>query len=395
MRDTNIENKIESYFYPILASLGNESSDYLLDKWDKFDALSEVNQNKISSKKTAEIIKKMGEELSLDQEKITTLAIIIRDYYLEGIKLENLPATLSKEMGADLKIAKKISDLVIQKIINDDSQEKAYEAQLEKFPISTVLEKYPAIGEQLITSTHIKLKTYPEPVRPSIKNWLADYTFTVGISNHDPIVRGNYLFKNENAVRLSGFDREKLSAILKSFEEKTPLTVNVNTKQIIFSTPERKEFPKNPLVDLSGIDSNAEPAEINRSPKRTETAKESILNLKNPHTLPEPTKTIPNKESYPQQRLAKLRQIAEPDAERLSAWRRDLLQKESPLYADKADENVRFSSPQTFSTEKSKEAPSISRLSFPQLASIAKTDPPTPKRPLPKNVVDLREENSM
>jgi hypothetical protein len=385
---------------PMLVSVtknpDEETEEQFIATHDKFITLDEITKDKLAAPETATKIQSIGKSHNLVLVQTSDIARTIRNYYFGEIKLENFPAILSKEMGVNLETAQKISDLVIQKIINDDSQEKAHEAQLDKLSISVALEKYPAISEQLITSTHIKLKAYSEPVRPSIKNWLEDYTFTVGISNHDPIVRGDYLYKNENAIRLSNNDREKLSTILKSFEEKTPLTVNVNTKQIIFSAPERKEFPKNPLVDLSNMDSNAETAEINRSPKRTETAKESVLNLKNPPTPPEPPKKIQNQESYPQQRLAKLRQKAEPDAERLSAWRRDLPQKESPLYADKADKNVRFSSPQTLSTEKPtekpKETPSISRLSFPQLASIAKTEPSTPKRPMPKNVVDLREE---
>lgn len=243
-----------------------------------------------------------------------------------------------------------------------DEEMQKQKAQIEKIPINIALEKYPELGEQLITSTHIKLKIFPEPVRPSIKNWLSDYTFTVGISNHDPIVRGNYLFKGENTRTLSGTDRDKLTAILKSFEEKTPLAVNSNTKQIVFIAPERKEVPQRPAMNPAVTRNNFEPTEIRRGREN---------NLSSQRT------------SVPQQRF-------QTDEERISAWRRDLPQKETLENGNSAG-NIHFSSPQTFSTEKPAENPRPIQKNYSTPTPIAKINYSAP-RPMPKNVVDLREE---
>jgi hypothetical protein len=228
------------------------------------------------------------------------------------------------------------------------------EMRIENLPIDIAMEKYPELGEQLITSSHIKLKIFPEPVRPSIKNWLSDYTFTVGISNHDPIVRGNYIFKGENARLLSQEDRAKLTAILKSFEEKMPLAVNVNTRQIVFSLPEKRVLPQ--------AQNNFPSTETRRMPENY---------------------TQPRRIQEPQPRF-------QTDEERISAWRRNLPQKEE-LENKPVASNVHFSSPQTFSTEKPPETVRPIQPNYPQKAPTAKINYVAP-RPMPKNVVDLREE---
>ena len=238
--------------------------------------------------------------------------------------LELEPWILEEEKEKALEEKKKTEEL------------KTFASQLEKLPITIAIQKHPELGEQLITQNRIKLAVFPDPVRPSIKNWLADYSYVIGLSNRDPIVRGDYLFKSENGRTLNSQDREKLAEILKSFEEKTPLTVNTKTKQIIFLPPTEKRSEK-PLLAQPTFASN--PA----SP------------------------------------------VFATDNDRLSAWRKNLPQKET---LEKEPQNlmpekISFSSPQTFSTEK-----------------IERTAPATPKpkniypagRPMPRNVVNLREE---
>ncbi len=242
----------------------------------------------------------------------------------------------------------------------EDEIIRKQQSQLENMPIELALEKYPELGEQLITSNHIKLKVFPEPVRPSIKNWLSDYTFTVGISNHDPIVRGNYLFKSENGRPLSSQDREKLTAILKSFEEKTPISINGNTKQVVFAAPEKREIPQRPTMNPGATRNNFEPAEIQRG-----------------------------QGNYPtRQTISGGQQRFQTDEERIAAWRRDLPQKEALRNGNTA-ENIKFSSPQTFSTEKSPEIPKPLQKNYPAPTPIARINYSTP-RPMPKNVVDLK-----
>ncbi len=304
---------------PMLVSVtknpDDETEEQFIATHDHFIELDEITKNKLATSETASEIQAIGKNCNLKLVQMSDIARAIRSYYFGELTLEDMPFYLAKEIPIDLSKAKEISQIIIQKIINDDSQEKAYQSQLEKLPIDVAVKRYPELGEQLVTSDYIKLKSFFEPVRPSIKNWLSDYTFNIGISNHDPVVRGNYLFKNENAQKLSQQDRDKLSQILKSFEEKTPLAVNTNTRQVVFSAMANQE------------------------------------------------KT----------------QTFQTDEERLSAWRKNLPLKETLENKNNNQpetNNIRFSSPQKFSTEK------------PQMISPKYSSP----RPMPKNVVDLREE---
>lgn len=109
---------------------------------------------------------------------------------------------------------------------------------LVKMTLQEALRKYPELGEQIITPLKITLKSFPQPVRPSIKNWISDYTFNVGYDSHNSIVRNNYLFKNPNTQYLSAQDRNRLAYLLKAFDENEMVSVDVNGKEIIFPSAE-------------------------------------------------------------------------------------------------------------------------------------------------------------
>ncbi|HAT73734.1 MAG: hypothetical protein US30_C0005G0029 [Candidatus Moranbacteria bacterium GW2011_GWF2_36_839] len=125
---------------------------------------------------------------------------------------------------------------------NITSKNQGEHIRIEQLSLSDALKKFPEIGEQLITSMRIKLKNFPEPVRPSINNWLSDYTFNLGFESHSAMDRGTYLFRNENAKILNLTDREKISFLLKAYDENSLIDVNVNTKQIVFPKHETSTF---------------------------------------------------------------------------------------------------------------------------------------------------------
>ncbi|MFZ2975171.1 MAG: hypothetical protein WA055_00895 [Candidatus Moraniibacteriota bacterium] len=122
---------------------------------------------------------------------------------------------------------------------NSISNSQEEQTKIEQLFLPDALKKFPEIGEQLVTSMRIKLKNFPEPVRPSISNWLSDYTFSLGFESHSAMDRGTYLFRNENAKVLNSTDREKISFLLKAYDENSLVDVNVNTKQIVFSRHEQ------------------------------------------------------------------------------------------------------------------------------------------------------------
>jgi len=95
-------------------------------------------------------------------------------------------------------------------------------------------------------------------VRPSLKNWLADYTFTLGQDKHTAMDRGIYLFQSGNGKRLASQDRQKLAYILKAFDESFPVTINKDVKRIIFRAATETSEPSSPNVKAQIIPNQAQ-----------------------------------------------------------------------------------------------------------------------------------------
>lgn len=107
--------------------------------------------------------------------------------------------------------------------------------------IEEAMEKYPRVGEQLVTSAPIVLKPFPQPVRPSIKNWIADYHHTLGVGEHGIMERGSYLYNNPNTRTLTEGERKKLALLLKSVDDNTPLSVDAGRQEVAFANPEASD----------------------------------------------------------------------------------------------------------------------------------------------------------
>lgn len=160
-------------------------------------------------------------------------------------------------------------DLVNEKIYDSPVKEKTANAktpinyegvqpqsEIEKLPLSSALEKYPKLGEQAITSARIKLNKYPEPARPSIKNWLSDYTYTMGFDPHDSATRGIYLFQNQNTRSLNQSDRQKLNYVLKVYDTNEEISIDPDSQKVIFPKMEDPRPKSNPT---------SQPGQLSRS----------------------------------------------------------------------------------------------------------------------------------
>lgn len=225
-------------FTPVTKNPDDETEEQIMTRHRKFLNLPEPVKDKLASVEISEKIQKIGTYFKLELLQLADISRTIRNYYFSELKLEDMPFLLAKEMNVDLTKAKEITQVVIDKIINDRSQEEAYQSGLEQLLIPDALKKYPEIGEQLITANRIKIKSFPDLARPSLKNWLADYHFTLDRGSHNSVERSNYLFHTGNTQTLSTSDRQKLSYLLKCLDENIPVTVSKSAKQII--------FPKNP-----------------------------------------------------------------------------------------------------------------------------------------------------
>ena len=413
--DTNKQKiNTEGYFYPILASLNNDSKDAILEKWDKFDALPETAKYKVSSKAIADKIKGLSALFKLGIDQIDSLSGSIRSYYFGELRKEDLPFAVAKETGLELTRAKEISKAIVDKIINDRSYEESYQANHENTPVQIALKKYPEIGEQLITSDRITLKSFPSPVRPSIKNWLADYNFLMGYDRErSGIERTNYLFHNANTQKMSPAERERLSLILRSYDENYPLTVNKNTKQVVFpqTTPKPAGSPASinfrkddvpPLRQPSGIPGRGH---IDTNRPRPQAAPRFIKSTSPGPTVqpaaPQPVvhPTVryaprPANQPLPRQAIhqpakhaAPASQLPRPDAP-LPQGKLEI--KEPPQAPKKEDGSVRFTSPHTLPFEKNQAGNLQPYKITPFSAGSNENEPEEDTKPT-KNIINLKE----
>lgn len=120
------------------------------------------------------------------------------------------------------------------------SQQEHKQESFIKSSLSDALKKLPNLGEQLITSAPLKLRVFPEAVRPSIKNWITDYYDALGKGTHGTIERGNYLFHSENGKRLTSMERRRLAEVLKSLDDGSELSIDTQNQRIIFGNEEKK-----------------------------------------------------------------------------------------------------------------------------------------------------------
>lgn len=155
--------------------------------------------------------------------------------------------------------------------------------RLITLPFNEALKKYPEFGEQLITSERIRIQNFPDSVRPSIKNWLADYTSIFGYEKTDLVKMEQYLFKSANGKNLDNRSRERLAFMLRAFNENRPVTLQENTKTLVF-----QEMPNVPAAPASISSVSFSPISSKR-----EQMPEGELNFSYPQKMPFEKQSVP------------------------------------------------------------------------------------------------------
>ncbi|MFA5994412.1 MAG: hypothetical protein WC823_05635 [Parcubacteria group bacterium] len=260
-----------------------------------------------------------------------------------------------------------------------DRWQKEAAPTILQLPFSQALKEIPELGEQLLTAERIHILNFPDPVRPSLKNWLADYTSYFGYEKHSAVEIGNYLFHSANTERLSPAARQKLTYLFTAFNDNAPLNINKNLKQIVFpimSAPTAHKTPSAPVNTPSTAPVRNSFYEEDEKPKL---ATSPAAAYQKPGTTT--SQITPPKTHTPTSQINN----PKPSTNRFS-----------------------FSSPQKLPYEDA--APTRGRISFATPAAPANlpTDDrqttvtrantivlqkkPTPPRPIGQNVVDLRQE---
>ncbi|MEI7750074.1 MAG: hypothetical protein WCJ25_03655 [Candidatus Moraniibacteriota bacterium] len=184
------------------------------------------------------------------------------EYFTDAAKLGEEWKTKKSEPVISLEEAKKkVFELEPWLLEKDEDEEDEQtepvliEASREKLPLLSAIGKYPRLGEQQISTERLTLRNQPEPVRPSLANWIRVYRDELGVGHHDPMVRGKFLFDSENGKRLSSEERERLNLILRSIEENTSLDIDAEKLEIVFpsfaQTPPARPVAPKPITPIT------------------------------------------------------------------------------------------------------------------------------------------------
>lgn len=352
---------LEEACSPMIVSGIPDSDEEFIDRWKKFDMLSEQDKDILCSEEMTDGLMRLSSEESLGIEDSHALSVIIRKIFFREIPPKSLTQQLleygiraERAQVIGQKLAHLLSTLKSTGIRNSEAS-KSIEIEVENLTLSDALKKYPEIGEQLITSDRINIKSFPEPARPSIKNWLADYTFVLGYGTHDAIARANYMFQGTNARNLASADRERLAYVLKAYDENILITVDKNEKKIVF--PENNQETRN--NNQANFKSQIQNPQMHSSELNSQ---ESRTNLKS-STLGTPSAP---KSSAPE------------------------AQNPRTMNQEPRTSNISYSSPQKLPYEKMRTQQQPYRIT-PIYGQQKKEEPKKDERILGKNVVNLRE----
>lgn len=251
------------------------------DAWQQaFFAMPEDAQSWFVSPKIGDLIVAIAKKFNLKGDQVSTLAAHAGWVILKWMTLEGLPLSLQNELKIDATVAKNIALELASRIflpIRDylrgtenfilglggtlpsiipsasiapqptpPSQltppEPAKAPPIQK-PFRQAVKENKEILNQLLTNNPIRLTDFEQPVRPSIKNWLADYIKQKGAGHHESLERSDYLFNSGNSEDLPETERNRLNLILRAYDDDIAVPVIPENGLIaINETSEEKNF---------------------------------------------------------------------------------------------------------------------------------------------------------
>lgn len=247
-----MENKIKSQSNPMTASVHWEPEDDSYEDnvvwFETFFALDYEIRMGLGNKEVAEAIEELAGKYHIgDYRKVGEISRIVRDVFIKKIREGEIKNRLMQRIGLnDYDSDHVLIDLkhVIQLVRMVGAEEM--QRTTEFLPVMDAISKYPQVANVEIGGADIKNKTDGEFLQPSVRNWLEDYFAHVGTDRHNTLTRSDYLFNSENAKKLDSTDRKKLGIILKSYDNKVPLMIDRETKEILFSNMDSTEIASPP-----------------------------------------------------------------------------------------------------------------------------------------------------
>lgn len=189
--------------------------------------------------------------LSQIESNILRTILFFYEHWLAARRLTEFDLAFLGKDGERYSVGMKVNPIITGRVAQYAGRSASRSGELEvvHLPLLQALSKYENLGNQLITNERIRIKSQPEPVRPSLLYWIKYYRDELGIGHHSTVDRGNFLFRSENGKRLTAPERERVNLVLKSVEENYPVDIDTERSEIIFpafveSTPRPQPVPQ-------------------------------------------------------------------------------------------------------------------------------------------------------
>ncbi len=268
-----MQTELPNEFYPLLAGYYDESDfEAYRSMWRAFRELPEFSRNLLTSEELPLALKALSERFGFDQSTTAFVSVLVRKLiFREWDETQSRAELVAWCQEFDTKNTSRCEEIL--EVIKSDvltivpkEEEKAGEEDAPVTIRMTLLEalsKYPQLGQQTITETRIKLKTSTELVRGSLINWLKCYREELGVGYHDAILRGQFLFRSQNGLRLTGEEHGRIEILLRSIEDREAVEIDTVHQVLIFppvlgsknpqSEQEKSLVSKAPLAPLAPI----------------------------------------------------------------------------------------------------------------------------------------------
>ncbi len=248
-----MQTELPNDYYPLLAGYYDESDfEAYRSMWRTFRELPEFSRNLLTSEELPLALKALADRFGFDQSTTAFVSVLVRKVIFREWDEEQAKAELAAWCQEFDKIntprCEEILEVVKKDILTIVPKEEEKPGEIEtrvttRLALLEALSQYPQLGQQTITETRIKLKSSAELVRGSIINWLKCYREELGVGYHDAMLRGQFLFRSQNGLRLTNEERGHIEILLRSIEDREAVEIDTVHQALIFPP---YSGPKNP-----------------------------------------------------------------------------------------------------------------------------------------------------
>ncbi len=239
-------NELARQYFPLLADYDALPIESYHEVWRTLRQLPVFSHRLLTSDELPQAIKVLADQFHLNEESTILVSVAVRKLVFREWELEQCEKEMSDAFQrVDVSNVNRVQEIVaaikkdVLTVVPRDTEYESDDTEkpvVERLMILDALSKYPQLGQQTVTNTRIKLKASVELVRGSLLNWLKCYREELGVGYHDTVLRGQFIFRSQNGLRLLDTERERIGLILRAIEDREKVDIDVVHQIILFPT---------------------------------------------------------------------------------------------------------------------------------------------------------------